>query len=277
MFLYGYPIPTDMLFTLDSQPQIALFSNLLEKGSSIKHFVSTTFSPTGVSFNLSLNVGDNPDQVVANRASLAQRLGVELDQMVFANQVHGSEVALITAEQAGSGARALQSAIPNTDAMVTNAPGVMLVTLAADCVPILFFDPVKRAIGVAHAGWKGTVAKIPAQTIRAMQEHFGSVPSDIIVSIGPSIGACCYEVGYDVVVAADKAFGAGNPFVLMDMEHSKPVFDLWKANLKSLTDVGVTPSNVEIARICTKCHADFFFSARNGHNGRFVAGIMLCE
>ncbi|MBN1990354.1 MAG: peptidoglycan editing factor PgeF [Bacteroidales bacterium] len=266
-----------MWFTLNSQPQIALFDNLSAQGSSLKHFVSTAFSPKGLLFNMSLNVGDSLDQVVANRESLAQGLGVELNQMVFANQVHGSEVALITAEQAGSGARALQSAIPNTDAMVTSTPGVMLVTLAADCVPILFFDPVKRAIGVAHAGWKGTVAKIPAQTIRAMQEHFGSVPSDILVSIGPSIGACCYEVGYDVVVAADKAFGAGNPFVLMDMEHSKPVFDLWKANLQSLTDVGVTLSNVEIASICTKCHADFFFSARNGHNGRFVAGIMLCE
>ena len=136
--------------------------------------------------------------------------------------------------------------------------------LAADCVPVLMYDSRMRVIAAVHAGWRGTVGRIAAQTVERMQDEFGCDPRDVIVGIGPSIGPCCFEVGEEVVEAARE--GLGNYQL-----------NLWEANRRQLRQVGVEDARIEVAGICTVCHHDQFFSYRGdrGNTGRFGAGIML--
>jgi YfiH family protein len=174
--------------------------------------------------------------------------------------------------------------IPDTDALVTDQPGIPLLTGHADCPPILLYDPVKRVIAAAHSGWRGTVAKIAAETIKVMQHGFGSNPADIIAGIGPSIGDCCYTVGDLVVQEVIAAFGeeAALNFLPLQSDGSR-VFDLWAAIEYTLVETGVPPENIEHSELCTLCHHDTFFSYRatppdmKGKQGNYGALIMLME
>jgi len=160
---------------------------------------------------------------------------------------------------------------------VTNAPGICLVVLVADCVPMLFFDPVKRAIGVAHAGWKGTLQFIAQKTVRAMEKAFGSLAEDIVVGVGPSIGPCCYKVGPDIISQVEIIFYTKKEYILNESKSGEGYFDLWKANLTQLLQTGIERKNIEMSRMCTCHNPDVFFSYRHqkGSTGRFCAGITL--
>ncbi len=268
-----------MFFYNSQSIPFAQFENLKPFDDSVLHFVTTRNGalPPLVEnqFTIGLNGAVVNDSVLEYRKQLAFQFGFPHDSYVFASQVHDNKVAIVKDEDRGKGAFERSAYLCDIDAMVTNRKGICLVSQAADCVPILFFDPVKKAIGAAHAGWKGTVAKIPLELVRTMVAEFGSNPSDIIVGIGPSIGACCYEVGPEVVEMATKAFPNAKDLILDNSKFSKPVFDLWQANKFSLIEAGIKPENVEIASLCTKCHNQFFFSARSGDKGRFGAFIML--
>ncbi len=141
----------------------------------------------------------------------------------------------------------------------------------ADCVPLLLYDPVAKAVGLAHAGWRGTMENITSSTIEAMKTNFGSRPADIKVVIGPSIGPCCYEVGQDVREAANKAFSKPAPF--FSVLNGKMSFDIWQANAHQAYQAGV--KQVVISQVCTACRTNAFFShrAENGRTGRF--GVFL--
>ncbi len=245
----------------------------------IVHFVSTRNESlphsTDNYFTIGLNGVIENEIVLSNRKNLVEQIGISVDSYVFASQIHGNLVAVVQDEDRGKGAFERSSYLCDIDAMVSNRKDICLVTQAADCVPILFYDPVKKAIGAAHAGWKGTVAKIPSEVIKSMIDEFGSNTKDLLVGIGPSIGSCCYEVGNEVVALAKDSFGTIDGLILKNIKFSKPVFDLWEANRRALVEGGVKPENIEIAGICTKCHNDIFFSARTGDKGRFGAGIML--
>ncbi|RPH33766.1 MAG: peptidoglycan editing factor PgeF [Bacteroidales bacterium] len=247
--------------------------------SHLVHFVSTrneSLPPSTCNyFTIGLNGAIENDIVLKNRKNLAKQLGISADSFVFASQIHDNKVAVVKDEDRGKGAFERSSYLCDIDAMVTNRKDICLVTQAADCVPILFYDPVKKAIGAAHAGWKGTVAKIPAEVVQNMITEFGSNPSDLIVGIGPSIGPCCYEVGNEVVAMVKNSFGSTEGLILENKKFTKPVFDLWEANRLTLVEAGVTLENIEIAGVCTKCNNNLFFSARAGDRGRFGAGIML--
>lgn len=245
----------------------------------IGHFITTRNQslPPSISnyFTIGLN-GVIENEIVLNyRKRLAEQLGFSAGSYVFASQVHGNLVAIVNEEDKGKGAFDRSSYLCDVDAMVTNQKGICLVTQAADCVPILFFDPVRNVIGAAHAGWKGTVAKIPAEVVKTMIAEFGSNPEDLVVGIGPSIGSCCYEVGDEVVAMVNNVFGSENGLILDNEKFSKPVFDLWEANRRTLVEVGVKIENIEIAGMCSKCNNHLFFSARAGDLGRFGAGIIL--
>lgn len=255
------------------------FDILKSFDSQILHFVSTrneSLPPSAQNyFTIGLNGAVENDIVLENRKKLAEQLGIRSDSYVFASQVHDKKVAIVKDEDRGKGAFERSSYLCDIDAMVTNRKGICLVTQAADCVPILFYDPVKKAIGVAHAGWKGTIAKIPAEVIKTMFVEFGSNPKDIFVGIGPSIGPCCYEVGYEVVEHVKHSFANANELLIQNPKYLKPVFNLWDANFNTLIEQGIKPENIEIASKCTKCNNDIFFSARAGDKGRFIAGITL--
>ncbi|MBW1742036.1 MAG: peptidoglycan editing factor PgeF [Deltaproteobacteria bacterium] len=260
--------------------QVWFFENLLGHGG-IGHFVSTRVGGHSTSpydsLNLSFNAGDDPENVRKNRERLVEAIGIPLNSVTTAKQIHDDCVKVVSEELRGRGSVDYDGAINGTDAMVTNVPNTCLMILMADCVPLLFYDPSKEVIGVAHAGWKGTLGFIAQATIKTLQEHFGSSTQDIFVGIGPSVGPCCYQVGQEVVSQVEQVFGTKQHFVINRSGDGKGYLDLWEANLKQLIDVGIPEENIEIARTCTCHHRDVFFSYRyeRGKTGRFGAGIFI--
>ena len=156
--------------------------------------------------NLSLSVGDDPVHVLENRRRLAAALGANPADFVFARQVHGATVRIVGPADRGSGAVTLDDAVPDTDALVTTSPDVVLAILTADCVPIVLHDPVAGVLACVHAGWRGIVARVPAAAVAAMQS-LGSRPSDIIAGVGPAAAPARYQVGPDVHHAVTQSFG----------------------------------------------------------------------
>jgi YfiH family protein len=201
--------------------------------------------------NLSLSVGDDPAHVLENRRRLAQPLGANVDDFVFARQVHGSGVWVVGEADAGRGAFSLDDAIPDTDALVTTAPRVVLAILTADCVPIVLHDPVAGVLACVHAGWRGTVARIPVATLAVMQT-LGSHPSQVIAGIGPAASPARYQVGPDVHQAVTEAFGAAAAdFLHPDHTRDRWLFDLWEANRLILHEAGVPTTQIHVTDIPT--------------------------
>ncbi|MGQ9678886.1 MAG: peptidoglycan editing factor PgeF, partial [bacterium] len=248
---------------------IFLFSNL-QKEEALTHFVTTRQG--GVSphpydtLNLAFHTGECPENVIRNRHILAHALRLPPDTFVAAEQTHSANVAVVNEKN---------QTFKATDGLMTNKPGICLLVLVADCVPLIFFDPKKRVIGVAHAGWRGTAAKIAEKMVHTLHQEFKTNPEDILVGIGPAIGPCCYEVGADTLEHLRRSLGERkNLFICRDRRW---FFDLKKANKSQLLDAGIRKENIEQSEICTSCHATRFFSFRNarGPTGRFAAGIML--
>lgn len=245
----------------------------------IKHGVSTRLGGTSrepfTSLNLGLHTGDEDERVVCNRQLFCQSIGVSAKNVVTAQQVHQDKVLVVTQEHIGKGATSYQEAIGDTDALVTNMPGIPLLLFFADCVPVLLVDPVHQAIGIAHAGWKGTVDHIGQKTLLAMKAQFGTKAEDCLVGIAPSIGPCCYEV--DAPVLHKVQVGFPNWETLIRQQEDKTYLDLWQANRQQLEDIGVKSSNIVSSKVCTSCNKDLFFSyrAENGCTGRIGAMIVL--
>lgn len=248
--------------------------DIFSSDNTIKHFVSgreggTSKGETGA-LNVSYNVGDDPENVGQNRSILAKAMEVGIEDLVFPQLTHTNNVVHI---ERGYD----QEAIKNTDALITRTPGICIVVTAADCVPILLFDPENRAIAAIHAGWKGTVGHIVSKTITAMEEAFGTDPGSLRVGIGPSISPAVYEVGEEVIEEVKKSFHEEEHMLLIPSEvQGKARFNLWEANILQLKRLGVKGSNTELAGICTYSNKDQFFSARfSRDSGRFAAGIKI--
>jgi polyphenol oxidase len=257
------------------------FFEHLSKYHNLAHFISTrqgglSLSPY-TSLNLAFHVKDNPQTVLKNRELLATTLNIPLADFVTAQQVHSTNVALVTESMRGKGVFDYATAIPATDAMVTAVPNICLMILTADCVPILLYDPQKEVIGIAHAGWKGTVGLIAQKTVKAMQNNFGCSPANIIAGIGPSIGPCCYEVGREVIIEFERILRDKTEIIVNQNSDGKGYLNLWAANRIQLTQFGIPDKNIEIANVCTRCHSDNFYSARKSgiNTGRFGSGMML--
>ncbi|MDL1899381.1 peptidoglycan editing factor PgeF [Anaerolineae bacterium CFX9] len=219
--------------------------------------------------NLGGNVGDQPGAVRENHLRMYGALGVEDARACSVWQVHSADVVL--AEAPASDRRWLTYA----DAMITDRPETPLSMRFADCVPILFYDPVRAAIGMAHAGWRGTVLGVAANTVQAMVDAFGCQPRDIQAAIGPSIGPDNYQVGEEVVAAVIDYFGSADGLIRRSSQDGSAWLNLWEANRRALERAGVT--QVEVAGICTAEHVDEWFSHRReqGRTGRFGAVLSL--
>ncbi|HTX93095.1 MAG TPA: peptidoglycan editing factor PgeF [Anaerolineales bacterium] len=220
------------------------------------------------SLNLGGTVGDDPERVRDNRQRALGAMGRNPASVFDVWQVHGVEVAI------AEGPRPPETPHPQADVILTNRPGVTLMMRFADCVPVLLQDPVAKVVGIAHAGWVGTVRGTVRAAIEAMQGRFGSRPENILAAIGPSIGPDHYQVGPDVVVQVRQAFGEDSSG-LLSVNDGSMYFDLWAANRLTLENAGV--KRIEIARLCTACHTDDWFShrAEKGRTGRFGAIIAL--
>lgn len=201
-------------------------------------------------------------------------IGVDPDRLTLIAQHHGSSVLCVGEEQAGQGAKPGSAPAGPADAIVTNASALPLMTLHADCVPLLLADPVRRVVGVVHAGWRGTIAGIAPSAVREMVRLYGTNPGDIVACIGPTIGRCCYEVGSEVL-ASWVSFAGECAELAIDQHRS--VFDLPAANRLLLQQGGVLPHHIEDMSICTRCRGDQWFSHRGqgSNTGRFGAIIAL--
>ena len=214
--------------------------------------------------NLSLSVGDDPANVLENRRRLAAALGASPGDFVFARQVHGAGVRVVTGADRGSGAFSLDDAIESVDALVTATPGVTLAILTADCLPIVLHDPVAGVLACVHAGWRGTAAGVAAAAVAAMAD-LGSRPSDLVAGLGPAIAGDRYQVGPDVHEAVTAAFGlAATAFLRPDRRPGAPadrwLLDLSQANRHALREAGVPGDRIHASTIPTGTGA--FFSDR---------------
>lgn len=228
------------------------------------------------SLNMAYHVGDEIEKVRENRRRFLASLGIEADKVVAADQVHGDVIKEVTATEMGRGAMEYDTTIPATDALMTNVPHIPLLTCYADCVPLFFFDPVKKVVALAHAGWKGTVLHIGRQTVERMVNSYGCLPADLRAAIAPSIGPCCYEVDEKVMDRMRASF----PYWMELTESKGPgkwKLNLWEANRRQLLDSGLKEENIAVAGECTNCNSDRLFSYRaaGGKTGRMAAIIML--
>ncbi len=220
--------------------------------------------------NVGGTVGDAPENVRINRERMAAAMGVDPSQTRSTWQVHGAEVVVARRDDPPA------PLPPQADAMITAEADLPLMMRFADCVPVLLYDPIRRAIGIVHAGWRGTLLGVAAAAVQAMGEAFDSRPQDLIAAIGPSIGPCCYEVGPEVVAQVRGAFPEADDLIIPPSNsHAGAHLDLWQANRRTLQAAGVR--EIEVARLCTACLVHEFFShrAEAGRTGRFGALISL--
>ncbi len=220
------------------------------------------------SLNLGGTVGDDTERVVENRRRALCAMGSDAQDVYDVWQVHSTDV--VHANRP----RLVHEPHVRADAIITDRPGLTLLMRFADCVPILLHDPVRKVVGLAHAGWMGTVKEVARAIIESMHKDYGCHPGDILAAIGPSIGPDHYEVGPDVVAQVNHAFGAGAESLLLRVNGAVK-FDLWAANRMHLEQAGV--KQIEVAGICTACHLEDWFShrAEKGKTGRFGAAIRL--
>jgi YfiH family protein len=214
--------------------------------------------------------GASPEIYAENRKRLADVLKISPDQLVFPRQTHTNCVAELS--------EIPETEINETDALVTNRPGICLCVQTADCVPILLFDPEEKVVAAIHAGWRGTVKKIAETAVLKMKKNYGTSPENLLALVGPSIGPGIYEVGDEVVTGAQKNIPHAAKSLHMN-SNGKFHFNLWEANRQILLQSGLKNKNIEIAGECSFTKAEKYFSARRDgvDTGRMVSGIMLLE
>ncbi|ACT02509.1 peptidoglycan editing factor PgeF [Paenibacillus sp. JDR-2] len=238
------------------------------------------------SLNVGLHVGDSDDDVVRNRQLIAETIGWPFEAWTCGEQVHGCEVFQVTESERGKGRLSRDSAIADTDGLMTDIPGVLLASFYADCVPLYFYDQQHQAVALAHAGWKGTVQQIASKTIEAMERQYGTKPEELLCAIGPSISDCCYEVDGFVIDKlqplveglADK-LNSSSDLMMTLVENGKAMVNLKQINRHIMLEAGILPIHIELSEWCTGCSTDQFFSHRKegGKTGRMASWIGIRE
>jgi YfiH family protein len=239
-----------------------------KKYKDIAHFVTTREG--WVTGQKPRFTGDQESEYAGFRQELAVSSESTTDRFIFPRQTHSDHVAVASSSVE-------TTTIADTDALITNEPGLFVCVQTADCVPILIFDPVKKVVASVHAGWRGTVSKIALKTIRQMIAQFGSDPKDIVAGIGPSIHVHAYEVGPEVVKEVQKNFVHSTALLKPSLVEGKAYFDLWEANKMVLQESGIPEENIELMGLCSFEHVDLFYSARRDglDTGRMVSAISL--
>lgn len=257
-----------------------LYFKRLAAHSGVKHGCSTRVGgvSTGCfsSMNLGFGRGDADENVLTNYDRICTAMGLHKEQVVLSAQTHDTVVRRATKADCGKGIIKPRD-YTSVDAQITDEPGVVLTVFTADCVPVFFYDPVKKAIGVAHAGWRGTIGRIAEKTVQAMETEFGCKAEDIEAYIGVSICKDCYTVGGEVAEAFMREFPEATTQTEEQMTDGTCQLDLWQVNRMILEQAGVKPENIVIGGVCTKCHSDVLYSHRVQGNdrGSLVGFLML--
>ncbi|TAH72200.1 MAG: peptidoglycan editing factor PgeF [Anaerolineaceae bacterium] len=258
----------------------------------ITHGFSTRLGGVSSGMFSSLNLGsgsspykDDPENIRKNFIRIADSIGVDPDSLVISDQVHKTDIRLVDNKDRGKGFTFPRD-YKEIDGLITNTPGITLVTKYADCVPLFFVDPVNKAIGLSHAGWKGTVGRIGQITVEEMVKSFDSNPKDIIAVIGPSICMDCYEIGEEVANEFRKAFLLVEDYkkeddetqaILVENNRARYQLNLWEANRRVLLESGLGNEHIHISKVCTSCNSELLFSHRKtkGKRGSLAAFLAL--
>lgn len=273
----GFPVVQHSVVPVgaDNEMEYLTFP-LLEETGVVSHLFSTRMGgvSTGefTSLNLSFTRGDAEASVLENYRRVAGVLGCEIDDITASHQTHTTNIRFISGNDRGKGVTKPRD-YEDIDGLITNQPGIALATFYADCVPLYFVDPVHKAIGLAHSGWRGTAARMGACMVQRMREEFGTKPEDLYAAIGPSICVDCYEVSEDVA-----EYFMALPGVVQDGRcPGKYQLDLWKANRLILEQAGIPTAQIAVTDICTCCNSDYLFSHRatGGKRGNLGAFLML--
>ncbi len=254
--------------------------HMLEQLKLADHGITTRVGGVSKGMFRTLNVsytrGDEKTAVDENFHRTAVSLHADVSDFVLTDQTHTVRVRRVTRDDCGKGVLR-QRDYQDVDGLITNEPGIVLAAFFADCVPLLFIDPVHGAAGVSHSGWRGTVAGMGRETLRAMQEAYGSRPQEVYCAIGPSICQSCYEVSEDVALRFMEEFQGAGEALCMPKEASKYQLNLWKANELALLKAGILKEHLAVTNICTCCNPKLLFSHRasQGKRGNFGAFLKL--
>jgi hypothetical protein len=251
---------------------------LLEQFPGVEHCFTTRLGGVSrdhlSSLNLSYNRGDERANVDENYRRLAEALHTDCGSFVFTDQTHTTNVLRVGRAERGYGITRPRP-YTDVDGLVTNEPGVVLSTFFADCVPLYFVDPVHRAIGLSHSGWRGTVGRMGERTLEKMASEFGTNPRDVYAAVGPSICQDCYEVSADVADAFAAEFAGHADDILRSGKNGKYQLDLWESNRIVLCEAGVLPEHLAITNVCTCCNPELLFSHRASRGMRGNLGAFL--
>ncbi len=256
-----------------------LYFKHLAEHPEVKHGCSTRVGGVSEgcfsSMNLGFGRGDADENVLINYDRLCNAMGFAKEQVVLPDQVHDTMVRRATKADCGKGIVKPRD-YACVDAQITNEPGVALAVFGADCVPVFFYDPVAKAIGTAHAGWRGTIGRIAEKTVQAMEKEFGSKPGNMEVYIGVSICGNCYTVGGEVAELFKQEFPNATTQTEEQKLEGTCQLDLWQVNRMILEQAGVKPENIVIGGVCTKCHSDVLYSHRvQGNDRGSLAGFLM--
>lgn len=252
-----------------------------EKTGLVKHCFTTRLGGVSQGEYDSLNTSylkeDPIENVRKNLELVCGAIDIDYRKLVFSDQTHEDNIRVVTKADIGKGI-SVPNDIMNTDGLMTNIPGIPLITFYADCVPLFFLDTKNKAVAVTHSGWKGTVLKIGAKTVKRMGEVYGTRPEDCLAGIGPSIGPECFEVGPEVAEVFKDSFKDW-PQIIEPYTEDKSRINLWETNRLILREAGIPEENITISGLCTVCNEEMFFSYRRdkGRNGSLSAIIELKE
>ncbi len=253
----------------------------LEAVSFVRHGFSTRLGGVsdGIfeSMNLSFTRGDEEARVRENFARFCAAVGVDHRNAVVSAQEHHTVVYNATAADRGRGVMR-ERGYTDIDGLLTDEPDVVLFTQYADCVPLFFADPVKRVVGTAHAGWRGTAAQMGAVMVERMVSDYGCRREDIVAAVGPSIGPCCFEVDEPVRLAFAESISFAAECT-REVGGGKSYIDLWEINRRTLVEAGVKPEHITVTDLCTRCHHTVFWSHRvtGGKRGSLAGCIAIAE
>lgn len=264
-----------MSFSTHTNNGLLWLSSSLLDGQPVRHGFSTRLGGVSPapwdSLNLGVSRGDDMENVRENYRRFCAALGVDPQGVVLTQQTHSENIRLVTDRDAGKGVFCPRD-YTEVDALITDRPGLSLVVFSADCGVILLFDPVHRAVGAVHAGWRGVAAGLVAKAALKMHDAFGTEPGDLICAMGPAIGPCCFETDGDVPAAMRNALGsAADPY--MTRRDEKWHIDLKGINAHWLRRLGV--QHIDICPHCTACRQDLYWSHRKSGNARGVQAALI--
>ncbi len=269
---------TMQLNNADTVPYLTY--NSLSEINFINHAFSTRLGGVSkgefTSMNLAFNRGDDENNVTENYKRICKSAGFEYESLTASAQDHRTFVRKVTKENTGVGIYKPRD-LSSVDALITNEKGVTLVTYYADCTPLFFVDTKNKAIGLAHAGWRGTVGRIGEKVIKKMVEEYSSNPSDLVCAIGPAISVCCYEVDKPCADEFYKLQNLDSTKFIFPKKNQKYMIDLLECNRQILVDAGVEPENITLSDVCTNCNSELLWSHRatKGHRGTMSAFMCI--